>query len=207
MINFAVFGINFGISVGFMGVVCLMLYVDRFGLMLPTIMAIILHELGHLTILLAYNQKPKRVEIKVGAVAIIGKFVLNKKRELLMLCFGSAFNFIFGTAFYICHILFKNQYLLNCSLVMLVVGVLNLLPIIGLDGGDILKLILLNFLKIKAVNFIIYLLSLFTAFLIVVFGGYVFLDTKSNISLILFGIYLFLGILISKKQKKDCNIG
>ena len=206
MIKFTIFGINLGVSVGFVGVVCLMLYIDRLGLMLPTMVAIILHELGHLIILLAYNQRPKRVEIKVGAIAIIGNFILNKKRELLMLIFGSAFNFIFGTVFYICYMLFQNQYLLNFSLVMFVVGVFNLLPILGLDGGDILKLILSSFFKIRAVNFIIYLLSFFTAFLIVAFGGYVFLDTGSNISLILFGIYLFLGILISKKQKKDCNI-
>ncbi len=206
MINFIIFGINFSVSVGFMGIVCLMLYIDRLGLMLPTMVAIILHELGHLVVLLAYKQRPKRVEIKVGAVAIVGNFILNKKREILMLFFGSAFNFIFGTVFYICHMLFQNQYLLNFSLVMFVVGAFNLLPIIGLDGGDILKLILLKFLKIKAVNFIIYLLSFFTAFLIIMFGSYVFLDTGSNISLILFGIYLFLGILISKKQKKDCNI-
>ena len=206
MISIKIFGLNFSLSVGFMGIVSLMLYIDRFGLMFPTMVAIILHELGHLIVLLAFRQKPKRIEIKVGAVAIIGNFILNKKRELLMLCFGSAFNFIFGTVFYICHMLFQNQYLLNFSLVMFVVGTFNLLPIIGLDGGDILKLILLNFLKIRAVNFIIYLLSFFTAFLIVIFGSFVFLDTKSNVSLILFGIYLFLGILISKKQKKDCNI-
>ena len=206
MINFTIFGLKFSLSVGFMGIVSLMLYIDRFGLMFPTMVAIILHELGHLIVLLAFRQKPKRIEIKVGAVAIIGNFILNKKRELLMLCFGTTFNFIFGTVFYICHMLFQNQYLLNFSLVMFVVGAFNLLPIIGLDGGDILKLILLNFLKSKAVNFIIYLLSFFTAFLIVIFGSFVFLDTKSNVSLILFGIYLFLGTLISKKQKKDCNI-
>ena len=194
MINFNIFGINFGISVGFMGVVCLMLYIDRLGLMLPTMVAIILHELGHLIVLLAFGQKPKRVEIKVGAVAIIGNFILNKKRELLMLCFGSAFNFIFGTVLYICHMLFENQYLLNFSLVMFVVGAFNLLPIKGLDGGDILNLILLKYFKIKLVNFIICLLSIVIAFLIILLGLCVFLDTKSNVTLILFGIYLLLGI-------------
>ena len=108
MIKFTIFGLNFSLSVGFMGIVSLMLYIDRFGLMFPTIVAIILHELGHLIVLLAFRQKPKRIEIKVGAVAIIGNFILNKKRELLMLCFGSAFNFIFGTVFYICHMLFQK---------------------------------------------------------------------------------------------------
>ena len=42
MINFKIFDINFAVSVGFTGIICLMLYVDKVGLMFPTTLAVFL---------------------------------------------------------------------------------------------------------------------------------------------------------------------
>ena len=202
MINLTVLGINFGVSVGFVGILSLMLYVDRVGLMLPTMLAVILHEFGHLIALLAFKERPQRVELRVGTVAIIGNFALTSKSQIMMLLAGSGFNFILFAILYFMFFISKAAYLLNFSLVMLVVGILNLLPIMGLDGGEILKIILLKFLKSKNANTVVLLFSLVTTSLIIMLGFYVLTDTKSNISLIIFGIYLFLGILMSKKEKK-----
>lgn len=202
MINLTVLGINFGVSVGFVGILSLMLYVDRVGLMLPTMLAVILHEFGHLIALLAFKERPQRVELRVGAVAIIGNFALTSKSQIMMLLAGSGFNFILFAILYFLFFISKAAYLLNFSLVMLVVGILNLLPIMGLDGGEILKIILLKFLKSKNTNTVVLLFSLVTTSLIIMLGFYVLTDTKSNISLIIFGIYLFLGILMSKKEKE-----
>ena len=206
MISIKIFGINFGVSVGFVGVLCLMLYVDRVGLMLPTMLAVTLHEFGHLMALLAFRERPQRVELRVGAVAIIGNFALTSKAQLIMLISGSTLNFILFALFYFLYFFCEAMYLLNFSLVMLIVGALNLLPIMGLDGGEILNIILSRFLKSKTANIITFVISVVTTLIIILLGVYVFTDTKSNISLIIFGVYLFLGILLSKKQKNDCNI-
>lgn len=206
MIKFKIFGMDLAVSVGFVGVICLMLYVDRVGLMLPTILAVTFHEIGHLISLLAFKSKPKRVELKIGAVAIIGNFVLTPKQQLIMLASGSLFNFLLFALFYCLYFFCRAMYLLNFSLVMLVVGILNLLPIMGLDGGDILNVILLKFLKPEIVSIVIFIISITNIFVIISLGFYVLNDTKTNISLIIFGIYLFLGILMSKKQKNDCKL-
>ncbi len=206
MISLTVLGINFGVSVGFVGILSLMLYVDRVGLMLPAMLAVILHELGHLIALLAFKERPRRVELRVGAVAIIGNFALTSKSRFIMLLAGSGFNFILFAILYFLFFISKAVYLLNFSLVMLVVGILNLLPIMGLDGGEILKLILLKFLKTKTANAITFVVSFIFVLLIIMLGFYILTDTKSNISLIIFGIYLFLGILMSKKKKNDCKM-
>ena len=89
---------------------------------------------------------------------------------------------------------------------MLVVGGFNLLPIIGLDGGGILKLILGFRFKTSTMNIILYSVSVATISLILLLGFFILVDTKSNISLILMGLYLLLGILLSKKQKNYCKI-
>ena len=77
---------------------------------------------------------------------------------------------------------------------MLVIGILNFLPILGLDGGEILRLLLLKFLKVKVANTIVFVASLITVFIVILLGFYILTDTKSNISLIIFaliGIWIF----------------
>lgn len=206
MIEFNIFGIKFAVSVGFVGVICLMLYVDRVGLMLPTMLAVIFHEMGHLIALLIFKANPRRVELRVGAVAIIGNFPLTTGSQLIMLAAGSGFNFILFGILYAVYSFCKASYFINFSLVTLVVGVLNLLPVTGLDGGEILNIFLLKIFKSNVANGLTFCISLFTVSLIILLGFNVLTDTESNISLIIFGIYLFLGILMSKKKKKDCKL-
>ena len=206
MINIKIFGINFAVSIGFVGFLCLMLYVDRAGMMLPTILAVTLHEFGHLTALLIFGAKPQRVELKVGAVAIIGNFVLTVKQRFIMLLSGSTVNFIVFVLLYCLYFVLQNLYLLNFSLVMFVVGVINLLPILGLDGGEILSLIFIRFMKLKSANKLVLVFSIVTILFVLLLGLHVLNNTKTNFSLIIFGIYLFLGILVSKKEKNDCKI-
>jgi Zn-dependent protease len=183
-----------------------MLYVDKTGLMLPTAMAIILHEAGHIIGLWVFKSKPERINLRVGAVGISGRFWLNSKQEIVMLFMGPFLNILLFICLFSVFAVLKQVFCLKLAFVMLVVGIFNLLPIIGLDGGDILKIILTGRIKNKTVNHILYLVSIITIFVIVVCGFFVLLDTKSNISLILMGIYLLFGILLSKKQKNYCKL-
>ena len=182
MINIKIFGINFAVSIGFVGFLCLMLYVDRAGMMLPTILAVTLHEFGHLTALLIFGAKPQRVELKVGAVAIIGNFVLTVKQRFIMLLSGSTVNFIVFVLLYCLYFVLQNLYLLNFSLVMFVVGVINLLPILGLDGGEILSLIFIRFMKLKSANKLVLVFSIVTILFVLLLGLKVLNNTKTNFS-------------------------
>ena len=206
MIKFSIFGINFFVSVGFFGIVTLMLYIDKTGLMFPTALAVVVHELGHLLALIIFKSKPESITLKVGTVGISGRFILTPRSEIFMLFAGPVFNLVLFFIFLGFHFVFKNSLLLNSAVVMLVVGGFNLLPIIGLDGGGILKLILGFRFKTSTMNIILYSVSVATISLILLLGFFILVDTKSNISLILMGLYLLLGILLSKKQKNYCKI-
>ena len=203
--KFKVFGIDFIVSVGFVGIVSLMLYIDKTGQMLPTVLAIIAHEFGHLIVLILLKTKPQKIELKIGSIGIVGDFCLEPKKEVIMLTAGSLFNVILFITLYLLYSLCGVKIILNFSLVMFVVGLFNILPIVGLDGGSILNIVLHFFLKAKTASFLTFVISLITTTLIIVLGFYILSDTKSNISLILMGIYLFLGILMSKKKKNDCK--
>lgn len=200
MIDFTVFGIKIRVSIGFAGLICLMLYIDKSGLILPVIFAVILHEFGHLLALLLLKCKPKRVELKVGAVGIFGDFLLKPKGEFIMFLSGSSVNIFCFSVLYIIYCFIENLQILNYSLVMLVVGVMNLLPVIGLDGGSLMKIFLSSFLKISTAKNITLAFSIVTSIAITVLGISIFLNTKTNPSLVLLGIYLLLQILILKKS-------
>ena len=88
MIKFTIFGINLSVSVAFFGIYTLMIYIDKTGLMLPTTLATILHEAGHIIALSVFKSKPKSIVLKVGTVGVSGCFLLSNKKETLMLLAG-----------------------------------------------------------------------------------------------------------------------
>ena len=206
MISFVIFSIKFFVSIGFFGIVTLMLFIDKTGLMLPTVIAIISHETGHIIAMSFFKSKPESVTLKVGTVGISGRFFLNAKNEIIMLLAGSLFNIILFFMFFLLYLFLGRIIILNFALVMLVTGAFNILPVIGLDGGEILKIALGRYFKVSVVNVVLTGVSLITILFIISLGFFVLADTKSNISLILMALYLFLGILLSKKQKNYCKI-
>lgn len=206
MIYFNFLGVKFGVTVGFFGIICLMLYIDKSGLMLPTLLSTIIHEFGHLLALLLLKFKPQKVILKVGAVSIVGRFNLTTLGELFLNFAGPFINLILFLFFWYVRRFLAPPFITNFALINLVLGIFNLLPVMGLDGGSILYLLLAKKLKHNALNLTCLLLSLSTAVFILFFGVNIFINTKTNPSLILLGLYLILSILISKKQKNYCNI-
>ena len=191
MVNFTVFGIDLGISVGFVAVITFMLYVDRTGLMLPTLEAVLSHEAGHIIMLMAFGFRPKRIRLQLGTVAVDGKYFLNPIKEGIMLFAGPLLNIIFFCFLFMGYKYCSNISLLNRSLVMLVVGIINLLPIKGLDGGGILSLILEGHFKLSTAVILEKTVSLIFVLLVFALGVYVFITSGQNPSLIIFAIYLF----------------
>lgn len=206
MLDFRLFGIRFSVSVGFLGLLCLMLYIDKTGLMLPTLLSTLVHEFGHLLSLLMLNLKPKGVVFKVGAISIIGSFALNTRGELFLNLAGPILNLLLFFIFFGCYLILGTAFTRDFALINLVLGVFNLLPVTGLDGGSIVNILILKTLKPFTANTVCIIISSITILLIFILGVNIFYTTKTNPSLILLSLYLVLGILISKKQNSYCNI-
>lgn len=206
MLDFKFLGVNFSLSVGFLGTITLMLYIDKSGLMLPTLLSTLTHEFGHLLSLLVFNSKPKKVVLKVGSIGILGNFLLNKKGELFLYLAGPVLNFICFLLFLAVGQIFKTAFLMNFALINIVLCIFNLLPVMGLDGGSIIYLLICEKFKPSAVNIACLIISLITAALIFILGVNIFLTTKTNPTLILLALYLVLGLLMAKKQNNYCNI-
>lgn len=192
MVEQKLFGITFGVSVGFMSLITFMLYVDKTGLMLPTAIATFLHEWGHILILLAFRCKIEKISFRLGSVAVQGCYSLSTLKEALMLLAGPVANLLFFGVCYFALATTNNLIWLNYGLVSLVIAIINLLPIQGLDGGNLLLIFISQFLDLKNTDLVLKGVSFLACAVIILFGLYIFIFQRKNPSVIIFGIYLLI---------------
>lgn len=200
MINFKFLKTKFSISVGFVGLICLMLYIDRSGLILPSFLASLIHETGHIFCLLIFKTHIEKISLKIGTAEIKGNFLIPRKSEIIMTFFGPFFNLLFFILTLFLYLHFKNIGLLNFSLINLILGVFNLLPIFSLDGGTVLFLLLSSKMSASLSKKIYIIISFITLTSLFVLGLFVFFKTKTNPTLILLCVYLLFSILLSKNK-------
>ncbi len=195
-------GVRFGISVGFCLLLSFLLYVDKTGWILPSFLATVLHEAGHLAAMVWCGCKPKEVSLRVGAVRLCGSWDKAAHSECLIASAGPLANLVGGGVLLLLYAFFRRRWILGYAAVMLVLGTFHLLPIIGLDGGTVLYC----WLRGKGAQKVIFLLrqaisSLFLSVLLL--GGLLlFIRNYQNPSLLLLAFYLIFGVFLSKKQKE-----
>ncbi len=133
------------IRFGFVAVLTLsaLLNPDRWGVL--GLLAALLHELGHLFCCLAFKQPPKALELTCFGPALLpGEGLPSEKQELLILLSGSGVNLLCaGVCFW------AGTWLPELAVFggfHLTLGLLNLFPAQGLDGGKALNLVLEHFL-------------------------------------------------------------
>ena len=103
---------------------------DRWGVTAPFLLAAALHEAGHLAALLALDVPVTALELRAGG-AVIRAALPGGRREALALTAGPGMNLLLAAAFWRHWPLFG---LCNLSL-----GLVNLLPLPGRDGGRLLQ--------------------------------------------------------------------
>ncbi len=132
--RFSIGGCTVQISVPFLAILCLLLYCDRTGQMPITLLLVALHEMGHVFALLACGQHPKALRLRVGAVELVRpKTMLSLAKECAISLAGPLTNFVVGGLLLFCSP--------NAAGISFCLGVSNLLPVPGLDGGTLLELL------------------------------------------------------------------
>lgn len=136
--RFKLFGTEVYISFLFMGVITLMLCFDKTGFILPTLFAVFVHEFGHLFMMWVTGETPKKIRLIPASVQIVSSLSGGYKRDILVALSGPMVNFLFFGVFYYNYLCFGNKGTLMFSVLNLIIGVFNLLPVKGLDGGTII---------------------------------------------------------------------
>ncbi len=179
----------FGLTVALIGLF------DKTGNVFLCLLSGVIHEAGHLAILLISREKPKDIYITPFGMRIerCPDFFLSFKREILCAFAGPFVNIL-------AWLIFKGS---RFSEINLTIGLFNLLPVTPLDGNKILE----NFLRLKfsqqTTDKISLIISCITVFPVAVTGFMILLESRYNFSLLLISFYMIFFIAMKSKAITD----
>ena len=193
-----IFNTEIYVSFLFAAVIAFMLVTDRTGLIIPTIFAVLIHEVAHLFTMWVMECAPKSIRLIPASVQIVRSFSPKPYGETAIALMGPICNLIAFFVLWLNYFAYGNETVLRFALINLIIGVFNLLPIKGLDGGTVLYGILCRRFEeyraeriLRTVTIVLSLVSLIVAILLTVNGGF-------NPSAYILAIYLAISALIKK---------
>ena len=144
---------------GFLWFLAFLCWVDPLGLFWWVLLAMTLHELGHLLSVFLLRGRVTTVHLRFADCLIVTEG-LGYRQEAVTAFAGPAVNLL-------CFFLLRSS--TRFAFVSLLLGLFNLLPILPLDGGRILHALLCCFLQPDRADLLSRSVSLFTVMLILAF--------------------------------------
>ncbi len=189
------FGVKVEITFLFVAFIAFIISLKAPSNMFVTIFSSLLHETGHLIMMLIIGNKPKKIRFELTGINIIrDNSNISTKNEVLIALGGPLANAF--TVLICCLVLCVNYNgtLILIACINLILMTFNLLPIKRLDGGIALYYILSQKLQIEICNKVLKITSLIFIALIYAWGIYVFIYSNYNISMIIIAIFLTLSL-------------
>lgn len=189
--SFRFLGVRFYISVPFTVMLAALLFMDKSGLMSVSLAAVVIHEAGHILVMKLLKCAPSLISFNFQGMLISGVKFCSAKENILIALSGPIANILFSLVFYCLYLLSSLYSFAVFAAVSFLVGLLNILPIKGLDGGTVLRE-LCSLLFSKNGGIIFSLISVFSAVAVILLGIIGLIKNKDNPSLLLLGIYLLI---------------
>lgn len=190
------------ISYPFAAFITLAVIADSSGTAFLSLAAASLHEAGHLLCMKLYSCFPGNIKITLFDFSISDSMLISRssRKDLFIYASGCAANFFVGLVFLLSGKLFFNGSLfaVNASAVNFIIGLFNLLPVYGLDGGNILFIILNAKFSENNCIAILKIVSFVILIIIFTFGIITLLNNKYNYSYIITACYLFCIVFFKK---------
>lgn len=134
---FKICGVQIKLHTSFFALLWLACYF-RFSLWPAIFLCCFLHEMGHLGALTVLHAPPTKIDICLGGISIAANMgTLPAAKRVLVAASGPVVSLVLGWLFYLSG---PKGYLL--AAIHLSLGIINLLPVLPLDGGRILQAVL-----------------------------------------------------------------
>lgn len=192
LMRFRFLGTEIYVSFLFMAVVTVMLATDRTGMILPSLFAVIMHEIGHLFTMWVLDCAPKQIRLIPASVQITTDITNRYKTDIAVALCGPFTNFLLFGVLYFNYLAFKNEITLCYALINLVIGLFNLLPVTGLDGGTVLFSVLAKHIEYSRARLVVRIITLIVSASVLFVGVMFTLRGKLNLSIYILGIYLLI---------------
>lgn len=192
--RFRFFGTEIYISFLFFVIIALMIATDRTGLALPTLFSVLLHESGHLIAMWICDCEPKSVKLVPASVSISRGISRKKYGDMFISLAGPIANLVMFISLYFNYKYTKTQFSFDCAVINLALFVFNMLPVLGLDGGMILKLLLeKRFDDTYKADRIVRIITFIIGISLVVLGITIIAKRKFNITVLIVGLYILVS--------------
>ena len=193
------------IKIGFFAVILfLSFFIFHLKFSFIVLLAIILHELGH--IFMAKILKINFTECKIGirgARLYAENMNMSYKNEILLAIGGPLANFLFSAIAYLVYQNVLYEEILYFIAVSLSLGVLNLLPAKDFDGERIIRSLLSLIFDAYLSDRISAILSFMTTFFMWCISVYFLMRSASNLSLFIFSVSLFFESVRDEIKKRE----
>ena len=188
--RFRIFGTEFYVSFLFAAVITAMLAFDRTGFILPLLFAVLVHELGHLAAMWILDCAPKRIRLVPAAVEITTKIQSGGKYEIFIALCGPTVNLLLFASLFVNYLAFENDSYLTVGLINLLIGLFNLLPVTGLDGGTVMFNILCRKTELSRAGLIMRIINFSVAAAALIAAITLCFKGQFNLSFFILALYL-----------------
>lgn len=170
-----------------------LLFDNSMGL-LATALAMLLHELGHLLAAHMLHIKIKKLSFDVFGAKIMTSGVYSYEKEAWLAIGGPLCSLLLAVLLFP----FKGTFPLTLAATSLSLGIFNLLPIEGFDGGRVLHAILTRKLSSAHAAGVLAISSYLSLFLLFLLASCVLLRFGESLSLAVLCAHLFVQIFLAK---------
>ncbi len=198
--RFTVLGCHVRVQFWFMALVTLSLFMDRTGMAGIGILAVILHESGHLIMMTLLGMPPERISMSLFGLEIQQKASSCRtyRQDAWIAVAGPAANILFFLISWLGYYATSSLYLANLGAANLLLALLNGLPVGPLDGGQALYSLLCSRYPAETCEKIVEVVSFFVILPIALVGFLVLLRSRYNFSLLIVSGYLILMLVLKK---------
>lgn len=191
------FGIRVSVSYPLLCAAALCMIADVFHGFLFGAAAVAIHESGHLLAMRLLGEKPDSVKLSLFEIEITDRFRVQRsqKGNVFVIFSGPGANFICVLACFLLYLWGKASILplitANAS-----VGILNCMPVMSLDGGQLLYLLLSGRADGEKAGRAVDIMTVIIIIPLAVFGFLLLFRSKYNFSLLFVCAYLLLSLLL-----------
>lgn len=199
---FTVRGCKIKISFLLISMIVVVVLIDNSGTTIWGLIAAMIHEFGHIFAMTLRDNKPSEMDFDIFDIKIkdSNRSKNSYKDDIFILIAGPCINLSLSVLFFVLYFIVRLDFLLIPMSENLVLGILNILPIESLDGGQILYCLLVNKIGIKKSEKIVCIISFVFLLPLAALGFTILFRSKYNISLLIVSCYL-MAMLILKRGR------
>ena len=199
--KFELFNIKFSVSYALLCLIAVCIILDIFVSFVMCCFAVLIHELGHLIMMLIFDCKPRKISISLFEIAINDESRQEKSnlQNFLIIFFGPFANFICFILIFLLY-LCSGTDLLDFAYVNLSLCLLNLLPVMSFDGGQMLYLLLSLRFSCQTAEKAVNVITFFVLFPTAVLGFIILFNSNYNFSLLFVCGYIILSLIFKNNR-------